>query len=80
MFDNKNAPQFNQFLISKLHNFQNHIDANEACNELIQIYMEGIDKFSKICKSSSRKTAMKPWITPAILCSINKKINYTKSF
>jgi len=73
VFDKNKAPQLNQFLILKLHNFQNHTDANEACNELIQSYMEGIGKYSKIVKSSSRKTAVKPWITPALLCSINHK-------
>ena len=34
---------------------------------------EGIAKCSKVVKSSSRKTPMKPWVTPGLLCSINNK-------
>ena len=60
-------------MISKLQNFQKHIDANEACNELLQCYIDGIDKYSKTKRSSTRTTAVKPWVSPALLCSINKK-------
>ena len=72
-FDKTKTHQLNQFMISKLQNFQKHIDANEACNELLQCYIDGIDKYSKTKRSSTRTTAVKPWVSPALLCSINKK-------
>ena len=36
-------------------------------------YKDGILKFSKTFKPKRRKNPIKPWISPAILCSINKK-------
>ena len=75
IFDKVKSPLLRQYLSSTLHNFKRHTDANEACKELIDSYTKGIDKYSKTFKSSSRKTALKPWISPALLCSINKKNN-----
>ena len=62
-----------EFLVSKLQNFDENIDANVACDQLITTYMDGINIFSKTYKQSRRKTPIKPWITPGILCSINTK-------
>ena len=80
VFDKTKTPQFRKFLSSKLQNFQNHKDANEACSELIGCYMEGIDKYSKNIQTSTRTMALKPWVTPALLCSINKKNKLYKKF
>ena len=80
VFDKTKIPQLNKFLTAKLQNFQKHKNANEACCELIGCYMEGIDKYSKNIQTSSRNMALKPWVTPALLCSINKKNKLYKKF
>ena len=80
VFDKSKISELNQYLVEKLHHFENHTDANEACDVLIQIFMQGIEKYSKVVKTSSRKTAVKPWVTPALLCSINNKNKLYKKF
>ena len=40
---------------------------------LIQAYTDGIAKFSKTFRPSRRNTPFKPWISPSILCCINRK-------
>ena len=80
VFDKGKALQLRNFLTVRLQNFQKHIDANEACSELIQSYIEGIDQCSRIIKLSTRTMALKPWVTPALLCSINKKNKLYKKY
>ena len=55
VFDKTKTVQLNDFLCQKLRNFDKHIDANYACDELLECYVEGIDKFSRVIKTSSRK-------------------------
>ena len=73
VYDKAKSPLLRQYLSLSLHNFERHTDANEACKELIHSYTNGVEKYSKTIRTSSRKTALKPWISPALLCSINKK-------
>ena len=73
VFDKTKVNEFNRFLEIRLANFQIHQDANSACDQLIEAYQSGLSKFSKQFKPSRRKTPIKPWVTPAILCSINRK-------
>ena len=80
VFDKNKIAELNQYLVKKLHGFENHTDANEACDVLIQTYMKGMEIYSKVVKTSTRKTAVKPWVTPAILCSINNKNKLYKKF
>ena len=80
VFDKTKIPHLNEHLTSKLQNFQKHKDANQACSELIGCYVEGIDKYSKNIQASTRTMALKPWVTPALLCSINKKNKLYKKF
>jgi len=53
--------------------FQDETDANQACNKLIKAYEKGIKKLSKTFTPSRRNNPIKPWVTPALLCSINTK-------
>ena len=80
IFDKRKSDEFNNYLVSRLNNIYSTIDPNEACVQLIQAYTDGIEKFSKIIKYSRRKTPIKPWITPSILCSINRKTKLYKDF
>ena len=73
VFDKRKMEQLNEYLMEKLQNYQMITDPNEACNILTQSYMDGIAKFSKLFKYSRRSTPLKPWITPGILCCINRK-------
>ena len=73
IFDRQKIPELIEFLSEKLYDFQNNTDANVACDQLIKAYEDGIKHFSKTYKPSRRKTPMKPWITPGLLCSINMK-------
>ena len=60
-------------LVTVLQNFQANTDANIASKQLSEAYADDITLYSKTYIPSRRKTSMKPWITPSILCSINKK-------
>ena len=80
VFDEKKVDDLNNYLIQRLNNFQLITDPNVACNELIGAYVDGIKLFSKTIKYSRRQTPLKPWITPGILCSINRKTKLYKNF
>ena len=80
VFNKRKMPDLNKYLENKLQNFQLNTDPNIACNELISAYEDGIKLFSNLIKRSRRKTPIKPWITPGILCSINKKNKLYKKF
>ena len=79
-FDKRKLPELKDFLVHKLRDFSNHDDANAACNDLINAYIEGVETFSKSYRKSRRKTPFNPWITPAILCSINTKNKLYRKF
>lgn len=80
VFDLTKFKDLNDFIEVKLVNFQCVTDANVACNLLLDTFTQGIDNFSKSYKPSRRKTPMKPWITPSILCSINRKNKLYRKF
>ena len=48
-------------------------DANVIADKIIQVYKEGIDKFSYSKHLSRKNDPRKPWITPAIILSIAQK-------
>ena len=79
-FDKKQVAALNTFLSNELNGFETNTDANAASVQMTKAYMDGISKFSKTYKTSRRKTALKPWITPGILCSINRKSHLYKKF
>ena len=79
-FDKRKFPELKDFLVHKLRDFSNHDDANAACNDLINAYIEGVEMFYKSYRQSRRKTPFNPWITPAILCSINTKNKLYRKF
>ena len=56
-----------------MHEFYQETDANEACDKIIQTYSSGIDRYSYTYKPTRKNTPIKPWITPGILASINRK-------
>lgn len=79
-FDMRKILQLNEFLVDRLRNFQSITDPHEACENLIQAYENGIAELSRKFKYSRRNTPFKPWITPAILCCINRKNKLYKKF
>ena len=80
VFDKRKVTELNDFLLERLKNFQRNTDANVACSELIKAYGDGIQQYSKTVKYRRRKTPIKPWITPSILCCINRKTKLYKVF
>ena len=79
-FDFRRLQDFNNLLENKLQDFDNNTDANTACDALTEAYADGIQQCSKSSKNSRRKTPMKPWISPGILCCINRKNKLYKNF
>ena len=80
VFDMSKIPELNNFIQGKLIDFQTLTDANVACEVLVNAYTEGINKFSKFLKPCRRRAPLKPWISPSILCSINRKNKLYKKF
>lgn len=73
IFDQRKLPDLREFLSGQLQNFCSIDDPNQASESLVQAFMVGIDKFSTIIKCTRRNSAIKPWITSAILNSINTR-------
>ena len=48
-------------------------DPEEACNTVINAYKSGIEKYSYVRRPCRKSRPIKPWISPAILTSINRK-------
>ena len=80
VFDMNKIQDLNNYIHNKLVDFQNLTDANVACEVLVNAFTGGINKFSKILKPCRRRTPLKPWISPSILCSINRKNKLYKKF
>ena len=51
-FDKRKFPELKDFLVHKLRDFSNHDDANAACNDLINAYIEGVEMFYKSYRQS----------------------------
>lgn len=73
VFDKRRMNELSNILNMKLEGFQENTDVNIASEILAEAYREGIQLLSKTFTPSRRKTSIKPWITPSILCSINRK-------
>ena len=80
VFDKRKMVDLNGFLSLRLANFQENNDANMASKELVEAYVDGIRSFSKTYRPCRRKSSIKPWITPGILCSINMKTKLYNKF
>ena len=80
VFNMHKLPELNQYIITKLDNFQSITDPNQACDVLLNTFIEGIHKFSKTVRPCRRKIPLKPWISPGILCSINRKNKLYKKY
>ena len=80
VFDKKKVNELNDYLVHRLDRFNLITDPNIACNDLIEAYVDGIKLFSKTLRYSRRKMPLKPWITPSILCSINRITKLYKHF
>ena len=73
IFDFRRIDELREYLVTKLRNFQHHTDAEEACNDLVNTFKAGINMFSRQYSNSRRKDPIHPWISPSILCCINRK-------
>ena len=60
-------------LQTELHEVLQVNDPNIVCHKIIHAFSSGIDKFSYLHKPNRKNTPIKPWITPGILASINRK-------
>ena len=73
IFDYKQIDNFKLYLVSRLDNLNIHTNPEAACEQITEAYKEGITQFSKVIKCSRKNTFIKPWMTPALLCSVNHK-------
>ena len=80
VFNRRKISELNDFLSLRLNNFQSNSDVNVASEQLVKAYTDGISSFSKTFRPCRRKSSLKPWITPSILCSINTKTKLYNKF
>ena len=73
IFNYQQIDNFKQHLVSRLDKLHMEKDPEEACNHIIKAYTDGISKFSRTTTFSRKTDFLKPWMTSAILCSINHK-------
>ena len=73
IFDKSKYEELSCYLSEQLQTFTDITDPEIACNTVISVYKEGIKKFSKKVKHNRKSGALKPWISPAILASINRR-------
>ena len=74
IFNESKITSFKEYLTDQLHNFSQLTDPNIASNILIEAYSSGIKLFSSKVKCTRKTKAIKPWISPGILTSINRRI------
>ena len=72
-FDKSKFEELLCYLSEQLQAFTDITDPEIACNTMINVYKNGINKFSKKVKHNRKSAALKPWISPAILASINRR-------
>ena len=73
VFDQQRTSELSSYLHEQLNDFLSICDPIEASNTLINSYMLGIEKYSKYIKCTRKTRALKPWISSAILTSINTR-------
>ena len=73
IIDKSKYEELSSFLSEQLQNFTDITDPEIACKTMINVYKEGINKFSKKIKHNRKSAVLKPWISPAILASINRR-------
>ena len=72
-FNYNKIPDLQSYLQNELSDLCQLTNAEDACKLLIDSYTSGISRYSDTYIPSRKKTPIKPWITPAILTSINRK-------
>ena len=72
-FNYQRVNDLQSHLSSELNSFLLETNPNSACRKMMHAYSSGIDRYSYTYKSTRKNTPLKPWITPGILSSINRK-------
>lgn len=72
-FNYKKIDDLRNHLQTELHDLSHVTDPNIACQRILQSYSSGIEKYSISFIPTRKNTPIKPWITPGILASINRK-------
>ena len=74
-FDHRQINNLSEHLYNSLEadGFMQIVDPEITCNTLLEAYELGIKKYSIRYTPNRKNTAIKPWISPGILCSINNK-------
>ena len=73
IFDKNKYDELSLYLTEQLKNFSEFTDPEAACNAIIETYQKGIHKYSRKIKHNRKSAGLKPWISPAILASINRR-------
>ena len=74
IFNESRMHNLKDYITEHLQKFSQVTDPNTASNMLIDAYSSGIRMFSTKVKCTRKSKAIKPWITPAILTSINRRV------
>ena len=77
-FNYHKIPELINHLVQALADFENITDPEIACNTLIMAYSSGIQKYSSHFRQTRKNTSIKPWITPAILSSVQNRCKLFK--
>lgn len=72
-FNYRRIKELRSHLQTELKDISLVTDPNEACEKIILAYSSGISRYSFTYIPSRKNTPIKPWITPGILSSINRK-------
>ena len=67
-----------QHVQAKLHNFNDIEDPDVAASHLTQIISTELKQLS-VNRKRIKHEPIQPWISPAIVCSINKKTDSTEN-
>ena len=73
IFDYTKISELNDHLVHSMIDFHNISDPEEACHTLIEAYKTGINRYSFQLRPNRKNSPIKPWITPAILISIQNR-------
>lgn len=72
-FDYHKIPELIDHIQQALESFENITDPETASDVIITAYSNGIDKFSFQYNPNRKNSPIKPWISPAILASIDNR-------
>ena len=72
-FDSHKIPELTSHLAHELSDLESITDPDKICDKIINAYISGISKYSYTYKPNRKNNPIKPWVSPAILKSIEMR-------